>query len=260
MRPTLRQHRPVLLCEMHGRTAEFARRHGPASRRRSPRVEALRRASRSALVGAPARPTRRLSCCVPSTRILNKPHYLYRPRQAIRRLGYRPGAWSPAQTAVVTLPWGAGLECWPADASGSAILRTGIYDLLTTEALVRLTDRGDVAVDVGANVGHMTSALAHAAGRSGRVIAFEPHPTCMPCSPERCAMARLRRSAPRWNLHAAAVSDEAGTVALGSAEDFETNRGTSRVVVGSGVEQRRSRGAGGPAGRGAVQSCRRCEA
>jgi FkbM family methyltransferase len=167
---------------------------------------------------------------VPSTRILNKPHYLYRPRQAIRRLGYRPGAWSPAQTAVVTLPWGAALECWPADALGSAILRTGIYDLLTTEALFRLTDPGDVAVDVGANVGHMTSALAHAAGRPGRVVAFEPHPD---------VHALLSRNATRWradgagaavHLHAAAVSDEAGTVALGGGEDFETNRGTSRVV------------------------------
>lgn len=165
-------------------------------------------------------------------RILNKPHYVYRPRQALRRLAYRPGAWSPEQTAVVALPWGAELECWPADGMGSAILRTGVYDLLATEALFRLTEPGEVTVDAGANVGHMTSALAHAAGPCGRVVAFEPHPA---------VHAVLRRNAARWragggvaslDLHAAALSEDAGTVTLVSGTDFAANRGTSRVDAG----------------------------
>jgi FkbM family methyltransferase len=32
------------------------------------------------------------------------------------------------------------------------------------------------AVDVGANIGYMTSLMAHKVGLSGKVIAFEPHP------------------------------------------------------------------------------------
>jgi FkbM family methyltransferase len=173
------------------------------------------------------------------TRIFHKPHYLYRPSQAIRRLAYRPGAWSPTQTVVTTLPWGAQLECWPADLIGSAIMRAGIYDLLTTEAIFRLTEPGDFAVDVGANVGQMTSALAQAAGPSGRVVAFEPHAG---------VHAALRRNVARWHgdrvaaavdLHAAAASDEAGTVMLVSGVDFAANRGTSQVDTSRDV-----RGAG----------------
>ncbi len=166
-------------------------------------------------------------------RIFRKPHYIFRPSQVIRRLAYERGSWPDGQTVVTRLPWGATIECWPTDALGRSILCTGIYDLLATEALLRLTEPGDTAVDVGANVGHMTSALAHAVGLRGRVVAFEPHPE---------VHAVLQRNAARWSadahgapveLHAAAASDRASTVVLLSGKDFASNRGTSRVQVGA---------------------------
>ncbi len=45
-----------------------------------------------------------------------------------------------------------------------------------SEVLARLIDPGDTVVDAGANVGYMTVLAAAAAGPTGRVVAFEPHP------------------------------------------------------------------------------------
>nr|WP_272507325.1 FkbM family methyltransferase [Salinibacter ruber] len=48
--------------------------------------------------------------------------------------------------------------------------------MAVTEACFRLARSQSVAVDIGANVGHMTSALVHGV-QSGLVLAYEPHPT-----------------------------------------------------------------------------------
>jgi len=162
--------------------------------------------------------------------LLNKPQYLYRPTQLLRRLAYRQKSWSADDTTVATLPWGHALECWPTEMLGSSVMRTGIYDLPVTEALLRLASRGDQAVDVGANVGHMSSALAHGVGATGRVTSFEPHPL---------VAVVLQRNLNRWRAQAAvgelefqpvAASDEGGVVMLVTDADFARNRGTSRVM------------------------------
>ena len=50
------------------------------------------------------------------------------------------------------------------------------FDLISCEAIWRLLDEGELALDVGANIGYMTSLMAARLGKNGRVIAFEPHP------------------------------------------------------------------------------------
>jgi FkbM family methyltransferase len=138
------------------------------------------------------------------------------------------------ETVVRLLPWDAAIECWPADAIGSSIVRTGIFDLLATEALFRLADSGDVAVDAGANIGHMTSALATAAGLRGRVLSFEPHPE---------VLAVLDRNVHRWQrdpamasieTHGCGLSRRRGRATMVTLTGFEANRGTGSVVT-SGV-------------------------
>jgi FkbM family methyltransferase len=166
----------------------------------------------------------------PLSRLLNKPHYVYRPRQALRRVAAIARSPGLDETVVQTLPWTAPIECWPADAIGSSIVRTGIYDLLASEALFRLTDPGDVAVDAGANIGHMTCVLATAAGPRGRVLSFEPHPE---------VVAVLDRNVRRWRLdprmasietYSFGLSDHHGRATMVMPADFARNRGTSRVV------------------------------
>jgi FkbM family methyltransferase len=116
------------------------------------------------------------------------------------------------------------------DAIGYSILVGRVFDPCVTETVHRLVDPGDVVVDVGANVGYMTSLAAVRAGPSGRVIAVEPHPSVFEL---------LRANAASWSrqselapieLHRAALSsrDGVGTIVAGPA--FAHNMGLSHLA------------------------------
>jgi FkbM family methyltransferase len=88
-----------------------------------------------------------------------------------------------------------------------------------------LLDPGEFAVDVGANIGHMTSIMAMRAGPSGQVMVFEPHPVLF---------SELQYNISTWekNPHAApilaskmALSDHPGSAQLMVPADFEGNHG-----------------------------------
>jgi FkbM family methyltransferase len=51
----------------------------------------------------------------------------------------------------------------------------GVYEPVETDIVRAVLAPGDVALDIGANVGYYTLLLARLTGRSGRVFAFEPH-------------------------------------------------------------------------------------
>ena len=81
---------------------------------------------------------------------------------------------------------------------------------LTAELQTRLRE-GDVFIDIGANAGFFSLIGAKAVGRTGRVIAFEPHPLA------RAALVRLLLENgvnDRVDVNAAAVSDFAGDATL----------------------------------------------
>ncbi len=141
------------------------------------------------------------------TRFLNRPYYLFRPTQVVRRLAMLAGR-NPSD---VVLPWGMSIRFDPGEAVGSSIARTGLYDVTVCEALFRLADPGELAVDVGANIGVMTSVLAHRVGLGGEVIAVEPHPA----TSERLAVNVERwRDAGTITVVRRAISDRSGTTWL----------------------------------------------
>jgi FkbM family methyltransferase len=99
---------------------------------------------------------------------------------------------------------------------------------LASEIIMRLTDPGEVVIDIGANLGHMTSLFAFAVQASGIVHAFEPHPLVFD---------RLSKNVDRWRLQASygsvvlypvALSDEAGVAEL-STSVFAINEGSASV-------------------------------
>jgi FkbM family methyltransferase len=104
---------------------------------------------------------------------LNKPYYVFRPGQLLRRVARR----SPDGHATVELPWGLPITVDTSQPIGLALVRSGVYDLCVCEAVYRLADPGELAVDVGANIGVMSSVAAVKVGKHGKVLAFEPHPT-----------------------------------------------------------------------------------
>jgi FkbM family methyltransferase len=84
----------------------------------------------------------------------------------------------------------------------------GEYSSLEVELWRKLIKSGDTAIDIGANIGTLTVAMAALVGPEGRVIAFEPQP-------ENYEL--LRRNVEQYNqiaveIHDCALGHEPGTV------------------------------------------------
>ncbi len=56
------------------------------------------------------------------------------------------------------------------------VLLSGGYELKTLERILELTKSGDVFLDVGANIGQYSLAVARKLGSNGQVVAVEPNP------------------------------------------------------------------------------------
>jgi FkbM family methyltransferase len=87
----------------------------------------------------------------------------------------------------------------------------GDFDPWVDRTLRRLVRAGESALDIGANVGATALVLARAAGPSGKVFAFEPHP-------ENAYYLRANLSASRLacvDVQELAVSSAAGRLYLG---------------------------------------------
>ena len=158
---------------------------------------------------------------------LLQPYYVQRPGFVLSRLRRGDPRGEPR---LVELPWGLQLQIQTRESIGRTIYRNGVFDLTVTEVLLRLTEPQEVTVDVGANIGYMSSVLA---SRAARVVAFEPHPELF---------AELKANIARWGRRVEprnlALSDQPGTLTLGiDVETFAHNRGSASITAGgSGVE------------------------
>lgn len=164
---------------------------------------------------------------------MRKPEYLLHPGQVIRRLARGTGP--DRERVEVVLPWGTPLSIRPNEVIGRAIWRSGTYDVLVTEAVLRLAEHGETAVDVGANIGVMTSAMAVAVSPTGTVLCFEPHPALSVELSENIAGWRAALGWDHVQRSDRALSDHPGEAALVVSSEFDANRGTATLCsVASG--------------------------
>lgn len=159
--------------------------------------------------------------------LFRRPELFFRPRQIIRRI-----LWEfkrPKKNVLVRLPWGLQVSVSPHDRIGASILKTGSYDTAVLECLYRLTDEGELCLDIGANFGLMAGVMAIATGEKGKVIAFEPHPEIALSLQKHI---ELWQSFPRLGtieIFESAVSETTGTAELEIPQGFNGNRGTARI-------------------------------
>ncbi len=169
---------------------------------------------------------------------IRQPYYLFRPAQIARRVRFslsRP----QASVSAVLLPWGLSIRCRPSEELGRSLHTTGIYDLALTEMLCRTVERGDTAIDVGANIGYATGLIAALAGSRATVYSFEPHPELF---------AELEANVRSWfpdrrlaqiKLLQLALSDTRGMALLREpGKAFEHNRGLATLARGSADDGR----------------------
>jgi FkbM family methyltransferase len=157
-----------------------------------------------------------------------KPWYIYRPRQILLRVAR--GLRESRGPRPVALPWGLSLSVDPSQLIGKSIWRTGVFELLVSEALFRLVEPGDVVVDVGANIGYMSSILGLAAGPRGHLHAFEPSPPVFARLEGNVAGFRRHPGFAAVTLHAEGLGEQAGRAELHLPHDIGSNDGAAQVA------------------------------
>lgn len=134
----------------------------------------------------------------------------------------------PAEAAIGAA-WGGMFQVSPRETIGKSLWQTGIYDLTVSEVLWRLTPRGGVAVDVGANLGYTSVLLAKRVGDAGRVVAYEPNEELS----DRLHGNLVRNQvADRVELRGCALSERPGTGRFIVPESAEANEGLGRLAEG----------------------------
>jgi FkbM family methyltransferase len=155
---------------------------------------------------------------------LRDPVYMLRPWQIAKRMRFL--LYPPKGDVEAPLPWGDILKVRTDEKNGQTILERGLDQLIVVEACLRLMEPGSVGVDVGANYGQMTVALAHAAKSTGTVYAFEPHPGLFKYlrknTEEKSAVRPVRK----------ALSEHAGKSYLHVPKQWQTLAGSSSLNSG----------------------------
>lgn len=159
-----------------------------------------------------------------------KPQYLFRPARSAARLA-KEFRRDRGRHVQVDLPWGVPIRIDTGERVGRSIWRSGVHDLPVVEALWRLLDAGDTAVDVGANIGYTAGLMAMRVGRTGTVLCFEPQPEVFQDLQENMSLVGRRQDAGSIELHRIALSDRAGEAMLVCDEGFAKNRGSGRIVT-----------------------------
>jgi FkbM family methyltransferase len=143
----------------------------------------------------------------------------------------RPGARSEAPRIAARRD-GLLMEVDEADVIDFAIRHFGVWEPALAALIGAHLRAGDIAVDIGANIGAHTLAMARAVGASGAVVAVEPGPD---------TAARLRRNIALNDLAQvrvveAAAADSAGTAPLYAGPDGTRGRATMDAeVAGAGA-------------------------
>jgi FkbM family methyltransferase len=124
---------------------------------------------------------------------------------------------------LVRTKFGFPIWCDRWDVIGQTILATGQWEGLLSRTILACLEPGDVAIDIGANMGYDTMLMSKAVGADGIVMAFEP---------DRINLGALLENLKLLDhdnvvVQSMAVSDAPGLVRISLAGDF--NRGTSNL-------------------------------
>lgn len=123
--------------------------------------------------------------------------------------------WCPEEQLRVETRYGFSILASPRDYSSYGIYFFGDYDPRMTDALRHLLRPGMTAWDVGTDRGWFTLLMASCVGRSGRVDAFEAFPPNVVRLRDNLAL----NDFPQVRVHAAAVSDQSGSMYFEPPED-----------------------------------------
>jgi predicted O-methyltransferase YrrM len=103
-----------------------------------------------------------------------KPEYFYQPKVALQR--FLPfGGIANIEFVEMRPPWDMNIRVHLLEEHGKILATLVAINLAVIETLWRLTEPGELVVDVGANIGYISAVLAHRVA-GGYIWAFEAHP------------------------------------------------------------------------------------
>ena len=117
---------------------------------------------------------------------------------------------------------------------GRSLWTVGIYELSVTEILWRLIDQGEIAIDVGANIGYMTSIMAKKVGQQGKVWCFEPQSDIYKQLSENIKNWQVSQNWNHIRSYRLALSNKIGEGTLVRPKNFINNRGTAYIKLSQG--------------------------
>jgi FkbM family methyltransferase len=132
---------------------------------------------------------------------------------------------------------GSSFVCDLHDTISREVCFTGRYEPQETQLALRLLAPGMVVADIGANWGYFTLVCADRVGRSGRVIALEPHPQLASMLAENVAGNALSQV----EVHRVAAGATSESKAFVGFDERGGNWGVSRAAHGSEVPDFESR-------------------
>jgi FkbM family methyltransferase len=156
---------------------------------------------------------------------IKRPEYYFSLHSVVKKLFNKTGHGIINQKT----PWGNLIEIDTNETIGNSIYSTRIYDLALSETLWRLIEPGDFVLDVGANIGFITSLCSYKSGPQGKVWAFEPNPIVIP----RLTSNIQYNHYPNTTLYPFALSDSNKEGYLELPETFTYNQGVAYVKNGS---------------------------
>ncbi len=161
----------------------------------------------------------------------HKPEYFFRPWQVFVRLYRSFCSAAPGDRAKVKLPWGTKIAINPQEGIGRAIWLSGAYELAAMETIWRMVRPGDTFLDVGANIGYVTSLLATRVGNKGKGFAIEAHPQIADRLEENLALMAGQGNASRdVKVFRLALNSRQGALKLFVPKAFDTNQGLASLV------------------------------
>jgi FkbM family methyltransferase len=172
--------------------------------------------------------------------IFNKPEYIFQPDKIFMRF-IRLSKIKFDDTQKLSLPWKAKLKINPNEVLGRSIWIMGIYDLSVTEVIWRLTSWSETAIDVGANIGYMTSIMARKVGKHGKVYCFEPHPQIYQNLSENIINWQNDLGWNQIDSRKIAITNCSGEGYLKIPNDFEKNRGLASLCSSSEIDNYQSK-------------------
>jgi FkbM family methyltransferase len=156
---------------------------------------------------------------------IKRPEYYFSLNSVVKKLFNKPGQGVINQKT----PWGNFIEIDTNETIGNSIYSTRIYDLALSETLWRLIEPGNFVLDVGANIGFITSLCSYKTGPAGKVWSFEPNPIIL----SRLNKNIRNNQYPNTTLYPFALSDSNKEGYLELPETFTYNQGVAYVKNGT---------------------------